>query len=83
VYFDTLIVDPPRKGLDEEGIETILKLKPKKIGYVSCNPATLARDLNKLNEMYNIEKINLVDMFPWTSHIESVCVLKLKENTEI
>lgn len=81
VYFETLIVDPPRKGLDDEGIETILKLKPKKIGYVSCNPATLARDLNRLSEMYNIEKINLVDMFPWTSHVECVCVLKLKENT--
>lgn len=83
VYFDTLIVDPPRKGLDEEGIDIILKLKPKKIGYVSCNPATLARDLNKLSRMYNIEKINLVDMFPWTSHVESVAVLKIKENTEI
>lgn len=82
VYFETLIVDPPRKGLDDEGIETILKLKPKKIGYVSCNPATLARDLNRLSEMYNIEKINLVDMFPWTSHIECVAVLKLKESIE-
>lgn len=82
IYFETLIVDPPRKGLDDEGIETILKLKPKKIGYVSCNPATLARDLNRLSEMYNIEKINLVDMFPWTSHIECVAVLKLKESIE-
>jgi len=83
VYFDILIVDPPRKGLDEEGIETILKLKPKKIGYVSCNPATLARDLSRLSEMYNIEKLNLVDLFPWTSHVESVCVLKLKESAEM
>jgi len=82
-YFYILIVDPPRKGLDEEGIETILKLKPKKIGYVSCNPATLARDLSRLSEMYNIEKLNLVDLFPWTSHVESVCVLKLKESAEM
>ena len=79
VYFDTLIVDPPRKGLDDEGIDTILKLKPKKIGYVSCNSATLARDLNRLSQMYNIEKINLVDMFPWTSHVECVSLLCLRE----
>lgn len=82
VYFDTLIVDPPRKGLDEEGIDIIMKLKPKKIGYVSCNPATLARDLNKLSELYNIDKINLVDMFPWTSHVESVAVLKINRSIE-
>lgn len=82
VYFDTLIVDPPRKGLDDEGIKTILKLKPNKIGYVSCNPATLARDLNRLSEIYDIEKINLVDMFPWTSHVESVALLKLKQSIE-
>ena len=63
-------------------MDKLLKLKPKKIGYVSCNPATLARDLNKLSELYNIEKINLVDMFPWTSHIECVAVLKLKESIE-
>lgn len=82
IYFDTVIVDPPRKGLDEEGIDILLKLKPKKIGYVSCNPATLARDLNMLSTEYTIEKINLVDMFPWTSHVESVAVLKLKERAE-
>lgn len=75
IYFDTLIVDPPRKGLDDEGLETILELKPKKIGYVSCNPATLARDLNRLSEIYYIDKINLVDMFPWTSHVECCALL--------
>lgn len=75
IYFDTLIVDPPRKGLDEDGIDILMKLKPKKIGYVSCNPATLARDLNKLSEIYNIEDINLVDMFPWTSHVECVAMM--------
>lgn len=73
--FDYLVVDPPRKGLDLEGVELILKLKPKKIGYVSCNPATLARDLKLLSNDYNIQKIDLVDMFPWTSHVECVSLL--------
>jgi len=78
-YFDYIVVDPPRKGLDLEGIELILKLKPKKIGYVSCNVATLARDLKLLcAEDYEVETINLVDMFPWTTHCEIVSVLKLK-----
>lgn len=81
-YFDYLVVDPPRKGLDEQGIELILKLEPKKIGYVSCNSATLARDLKLLSVKYDIENIELVDMFPWTSHVECCSVLKLKENTE-
>ena len=83
-FFDYVVVDPPRKGLDLKGIELLLKLKPKKIGYVSCNAATLARDLKLLcaND-YNIETIDLVDMFPWTSHVECVVVLKLKESTEI
>ena len=78
VQFDNIIVDPPRKGLDDEGINTILKLEPKKIGYVSCNPATLARDLEKLSEKYDIESINLFDLFPWTKHVECVAVMKSK-----
>lgn len=65
-FFDYLVVDPPRKGLDKEGIDLILKLKPEKIGYVSCNPATLARDLKLLSSDYDIKSIKLVDMFPWT-----------------
>ena len=82
--FDYIVVDPPRKGLDLEGIELILKLKPEKIGYVSCNPATLARDLNLLClDGYEIKSIDLVDMFPWTSHVECCSVLKLKESTEM
>lgn len=80
-YFDYIVVDPPRKGLDLEGIELILKLKPKKIGYVSCNVATLARDLKLLTmNDYEVKTIDLVDMFPWTSHVECVAVLELKEN---
>ena len=52
---NVVVVDPPRKGLDEQGIELILKLEPKKIGYVSCNSATLARDLKLLSAKYDIE----------------------------
>ena len=75
---DVVVVDPPRKGLDNEGINILKKIKPKKIGYISCNPATLARDLALLKEEYEISKVVPVDMFPWTSHVECVCVLKLK-----
>lgn len=78
-YFDYIVVDPPRKGLDLEGIELILKLKPKKIGYVSCNVATLARDLKLLcTDNYEIKSIDLVDMFPWTSHVECCALLCIK-----
>lgn len=80
-FFDYVVVDPPRKGLDLEGIELILKLKPKKIGYVSCNVATLARDLKLLNlGDYEIKTINLVDMFPWTHHAECITILELKQS---
>lgn len=82
-FFDYIVVDPPRKGLDEQGIDLILKLNPTKIGYVSCNSATLARDLKLLSSKYDILSIDLVDMFPWTSHVECCSVLKLKESTEI
>ena len=73
------MVDPPRKGLDNKSIENILKIKPKKISYISCNPATLVRDLAKLEEYYNIEFIKPVDMFPYTSHVECVSVLYKKD----
>ena len=72
------MVDPPRKGLDNTTIENIMKIKPKKLIYISCNPATLIRDLAKLEEEYNIKEITPVDMFPFTSHVECVCVLNLK-----
>ena len=78
VSADVIFVDPPRKGCDDIAIETILKIEPKKIVYVSCNPATLGRDLKKLEEKYNIEKISICDMFPYTSHCESIAVLKRK-----
>lgn len=73
---DIIVVDPPRKGLDDKSIEYILKFSPNKIGYVSCNPATLARDLKKLEQKYDIEDITPVDMFPQTSAIENVCILE-------
>ena len=73
-----VMVDPPRKGLDNKSIENILKINPKKIVYISCNPATLVRDLAKFEEMYDIKFIKPVDMFPFTSHVECVAVLKLK-----
>ena len=75
---DIIMVDPPRKGLDNTSIENILKIKPKRLSYISCNPATLVRDLAKLEEFYNIEFIKPVDMFPYTSHVECVCVLHRK-----
>lgn len=77
--FDYIVVDPPRKGLDLAGIELILKLRPNKIGYVSCNVATLARDLNLLcTDNYEVKSIDLIDMFPWTHHVESIVILEHK-----
>ena len=74
-----MVVDPPRKGLDQDLIASILKLKPKKIAYVSCNPSTLARDLRELKEVYRIEKIEGVDMFPHTVHVECVVLMSRVE----
>lgn len=78
IFPDVIVVDPPRKGLDDKSIEYILKFRPSKIGYVSCNPATMARDLKKLSASYNVIKITPVDMFPYTSATECVAVLNLK-----
>lgn len=75
---DIVMIDPPRKGLDSKSIENILKIKPKKLVYISCNPATLVRDLSNLEKIYDIKEIKPVDMFPFTSHVECVAVLKLK-----
>ena len=76
--YSTVFVDPPRKGLDQKFIDTLLRLKPEKIVYVSCDPETLARDVKLLTEKYNIEKIQPVDMFSMTFHVESVVKLSLK-----
>ena len=75
---NAVFVDPPRRGLDDTTINNILKLSPEKLVYISCNPATMVRDLSKLEEKYNIKEIQPVDMFPFTSHIETVTVLTLK-----
>ncbi|MER2040515.1 23S rRNA (uracil(1939)-C(5))-methyltransferase RlmD [Desemzia incerta] len=77
---DLLVVDPPRKGLEGQFIEAVLEMKPTKMVYVSCNPATLARDLALLAEGgYNVEKIQPVDLFPQTNHVESVTLLTRHE----
>lgn len=75
---DIVMVDPPRRGLDNTSINNILSIKSKRLVYISCNPATLVRDLAKLEEMYEVEEIVPVDMFPFTSHVETVTVLTLK-----
>ena len=72
---DIVMVDPPRRGLDNTSINNILNIKSKRLVYISCNPATLVRDLAKLEEMYEVKEIVPVDMFPFTSHIETVTVL--------
>ena len=82
IIADIVIFDPPRKGLDNNSINNILKIKPKKIVYISCNPATLIRDLALFEKLYEVKTIIPVDMFPFTKHVECVCVLVLKENTE-
>lgn len=79
VNADVVFVDPPRKGCDKTAIETILSIEPKKIIYVSCNPATLARDLKEFSAKYEIKEVTPVDMFPFTSHVECCSVLYLKD----
>ncbi len=74
-----IILDPPRKGCSEEVLNSILKIKPEKIVYVSCNPSTLSRDLNKLCQIYEIKKVKIVDMFPQTVHMETVVLLEKRE----
>ena len=79
---DAVIIDPPRKGCDEKLLSHLLVLAPQHIVYVSCNPATLARDLQKLtsdsNTQYDLKKICPVDMFPQTTHVETVALLSKK-----
>lgn len=76
---DVLVVDPPRKGCDEALLTTILEQKPSKVVYVSCNPATLARDLRILEDGgYKTKEVQPVDMFPHTAHCEAVALIELK-----
>ena len=87
VYADVIVVDPPRKGCDEMLLKTILKMQPKRVVYVSCDSATLARDLRFLcDNGYELKKVCGVDQFPQTVHVETVCLLsklKSKEHIEI
>lgn len=73
---DVIITDPPRAGMHPDVIQTILRAAPKRIVYVSCNPATQARDLEVLNEQYRVEAVQPVDMFPHTPHVENVVLLE-------
>lgn len=75
---DVVMIDPPRKGLDKKSIQNLLSVAPKRLVYISCNPATLVRDLASFEDKYEIKSITPVDMFPFTSSIESVAVLQLK-----
>lgn len=75
---DVIITDPPRAGMFEGVINVILKVLPKKVVYVSCNPSTQARDLALMEGHYNITKVQPVDMFPQTAHVENVVLLELK-----
>lgn len=69
---DTIVVDPPRTGLDETFMKTVLEVEPKNFVYVSCNPSTLAKDIQFLSRKYKVDWIQPVDMFPQTAHVESV-----------
>ncbi len=76
---DVLFMDPPRKGSDMTFLESVMKIKPNRIVYVSCDASTLARDVKVLSKLYKIEKIRPVDMFPQTPHVETVVGLILKK----
>ena len=79
VYADVIVVDPPRKGCDSVCLDTILKMAPKKVVYVSCDSSTLARDVKYLCENgYEVKRVRPVDMFPMSGHVETVCRLDLK-----
>lgn len=75
---DVIVVDPPRTGLDNQLLQTILQVKAEKIIYVSCNPSTLAKDIQTLSSKYGVQYIQPVDMFPQTAHVEVVANLELK-----
>lgn len=76
---DVIITDPPRAGMHEDVVNTILFAEPKRIVYVSCNPATQARDLNMLDSKYHVVKVQPVDMFPHTHHVENVVLLEKRD----
>jgi 23S rRNA (uracil1939-C5)-methyltransferase len=73
---DVIIIDPPRVGMHKEVLKQVMDMGPARIVYVSCNPATLARDLGPMKEKYDVVQIQPVDMFPHTFHVEAVASLK-------
>ena len=73
---DSIVVDPPRSGLDKHTIDSIININPNSIIYISCDPATLARDLKILKDNYNIKSITPLDMFPNTYHVENIVILE-------
>lgn len=75
---EVVFLDPPRKGVDKNAIDTLIENCPKKIVYVSCNPSSFARDLSLLEEKYELGKVAICDMFPGTSHCETIAVLTLR-----
>ncbi|MBQ4294571.1 MAG: class I SAM-dependent RNA methyltransferase, partial [Prevotella sp.] len=76
---DVLITDPPRAGMHPDVVQTILRARPRRIVYVSCNPATQARDLADLDTAYEVVAVQPVDMFPHTPHVENVVLLTQRE----
>lgn len=77
---NVIMLDPPRKGLDRDSVNNILYIKPKKVVYISCNPASLMRDLSLFENDYEVLEIQPVDMFPFTNHVECVAILNLRKN---
>ena len=75
---DVIITDPPRDGMHKDVVAQILQIAPPKIVYVSCNSATQARDLSLMDEFYKVTKVQPVDMFPQTYHVENVVLLEKK-----
>jgi len=75
---DVIITDPPRAGMHEDVVKKMLEIEPDRIVYVSCNPSTQARDLQLLDTKYKVTKVQPVDMFPQTHHVENVVLLELK-----
>lgn len=79
---EVMIIDPPRAGMHPDVLKVIMEAAPERIVYVSCNPASQARDLAMMSPMYEITAVQPVDMFPHTMHVENVCALKLKDKEE-
>lgn len=78
---DTIVLDPPRKGAEASALEAVARANPQRIVYVSCNPATLARDAKLLAQKgYCLRTAQPIDMFPWTAHVETVCLLSKPQN---